>query len=38
MGEFSHVDEDGRASMVDVGSKPAQRRTARASGRIDLAP
>lgn len=36
MGELSHVDEDGRASMVDVGSKPLQRRTARASGRIDL--
>jgi cyclic pyranopterin phosphate synthase len=38
MGKFSHVDEDGRASMVDVGSKSLQRRTARASGRIDLAP
>jgi cyclic pyranopterin phosphate synthase len=36
--EFSHVDENGRASMVDIGGKHPQRRTARASGRIDLAP
>ena len=38
MDDFSHVDEDGRASMVDIGGKIPQRRTARASGRIDLAP
>ena len=37
MTDFSHVDKDGRASMVDVGDKKSQRRTARASGRIDLA-
>jgi len=37
MTDFSHVDKDGRASMVDVGDKESQRRTARASGRIDLA-
>jgi cyclic pyranopterin phosphate synthase len=37
MGELSHVDKDGRASMVDVSAKSPQRRTARASGRIDLA-
>jgi cyclic pyranopterin phosphate synthase len=37
MTDFSHVDKDGRASMVDVGGKKSQRRTARASGRIDLA-
>ena len=36
MGEFSHVDKNGRASMVDVSSKPPQRRVARAAGRIDL--
>ena len=35
---LSHVDEQGRARMVDVGDKPDQRRTARASGRIELAP
>ncbi len=36
MGEFSHVDKNGRASMVDVSSKKSQLRTARATGRIDL--
>jgi cyclic pyranopterin phosphate synthase len=34
--EFTHVDGEGRASMVDVSSKTAQHRTAQASGRIDL--
>jgi cyclic pyranopterin phosphate synthase len=34
--DFSHVDEDGRASMVDVSAKPAQHRVAQATGRIDL--
>jgi cyclic pyranopterin phosphate synthase len=37
MKRLSHVDHDGRASMVDVGAKPPQPRTARASGRIRLA-
>ncbi len=37
MGELSHVDKDGRASMVDVSAKSPQRRVAKASGRIDLA-
>ena len=34
---LSHVDDHGRARMVDVSGKPRTRRTARASGRIDLA-
>jgi len=39
MGEgFSHVDESGRARMVDVSAKPRSKRRARAAGRIDLAP
>ena len=37
MGELSHVDEAGRARMVDVNAKKAQLRVARASGRIQLA-
>ncbi len=37
MKEFSHVDDEGRARMVDVGAKPVQLRKARASGRIELA-
>jgi cyclic pyranopterin phosphate synthase len=36
--ELSHVDEAGRAVMVDVSSKPRVRRTARAAGRIELRP
>lgn len=35
---LTHVDDRGRARMVDVSAKPRIRRTARASGRIDLAP
>lgn len=35
--KFSHTDDHGKANMVDVGNKPVQRRTARASGRIALA-
>ncbi len=35
---LSHVDDRGRARMVDVSAKARVRRTARASGRIDLAP
>ncbi|HPO12000.1 MAG TPA: cyclic pyranopterin monophosphate synthase MoaC [Candidatus Hydrogenedentes bacterium] len=38
MSSFSHVDDKGRARMVDVGGKPDQRRVARASGKILLAP
>jgi len=34
---LSHVDDAGRARMVDVGNKPVQRRTARASGVIRMA-
>ena len=36
--EFSHVDEQGRARMVDVSSKPPMKRTARAEGRVLCAP
>lgn len=36
MQEFSHVDEKGRANMVDVGGKKPQRRRAVASGAISL--
>jgi len=36
MEEFSHVDGQGKAKMVDVGHKPPQRRRARASGAIKL--
>jgi cyclic pyranopterin phosphate synthase len=38
MNELSHVDDQGRARMVDVGAKPDQLRRARAAGRIDMAP
>ena len=34
---FSHVDDDGRAAMVDVSAKKPQLRIARAAGRIRLA-
>ena len=37
MSELSHVDDSGRARMVDVGDKPVQQRTARAEGTIGLA-
>jgi cyclic pyranopterin phosphate synthase len=36
MGKFSHVDEQGRANMVDVGGKKPQRRRAVAEGMIFL--
>ncbi|MHB0915174.1 MAG: cyclic pyranopterin monophosphate synthase MoaC [Thermoleophilia bacterium] len=36
--DFSHLDEEGRARMVDVGDKPATRRTARAAGSVTMAP
>ena len=32
--KFSHIDETGRANMVDVGHKPMQVRVAKAEGRI----
>ena len=35
---FSHTDESGKASMVDVSGKPLQLRTARARGFIRLQP
>ena len=37
MKKLSHVDDQGRASMVDVTAKKPQFRLARASGRINLA-
>ncbi|MCL5103475.1 MAG: cyclic pyranopterin monophosphate synthase MoaC [Armatimonadetes bacterium] len=36
MSELSHVDEQGRARMVDVGDKALMKRLARASGSITL--
>ena len=36
MKKFSHIDEKGKANMVDVGSKPMQTRTAVAKGFIRL--
>ncbi len=38
MSKLSHVDNEGRARMVDVGEKPNQTRTAVASGFIVLQP
>lgn len=38
MPELSHTDREGRARMVDVGSKPDQARRALARGRIRLQP
>jgi cyclic pyranopterin phosphate synthase len=35
---LSHVDGVGAARMVDVSGKPRLRRTARAAGRVDMAP
>ena len=35
---FSHLDESGRARMVDVGHKPTQRRTASAEGVVRCRP
>ena len=34
MGKLSHFDREGRARMVDVGSKPSTQRVAVASGRV----
>lgn len=36
--EFSHVDEQGKARMVDVSRKPRVRRTAQAEGFVRMAP
>jgi cyclic pyranopterin phosphate synthase len=36
MSKLTHVDQDGKANMVDVGHKPNQMRTAKASGFIQL--
>ena len=36
--QFSHTDKNGQASMVDISSKAIQRRTAEASGFINLLP
>jgi cyclic pyranopterin phosphate synthase len=36
--QFSHLDAEGTARMVDVGAKPVQRRRAVAEGWIELAP
>jgi len=36
--EFSHLDADGRAKMVDVSAKPDSRRFAVAEGRLTCAP
>ena len=37
MEKFSHIDEQGKANMVDVGNKKLQKRRARATGTIFLA-
>jgi len=36
--EFSHLDKDGNAVMVDVSAKPIVRRTAKAEGKIFMSP
>jgi len=36
MEKLSHIDSDGKASMVDVGHKPMQQREAKAKGFISL--
>ena len=36
MSKLTHVDEDGRARMVDVSSKEVTRRVARASGMVSM--
>ena len=38
MGEFSHLDESGRAKMVDVGAKNATSRIAKAQAIVSLPP
>ena len=36
--DLSHLDREGRATMVDVSAKPRVRRTAKAAGRITMGP
>ena len=36
--DFSHLDKDGNAVMVDVSGKPRIRRTAKAEGKIYMSP
>jgi len=36
MNELTHLDDEGRARMVDVGGKPETARTARAEGSITM--
>src|ERR671928_1860201 len=38
MAQFSHLDEEGAARMVDVGGKAVIRRTATATGRVRMSP
>ncbi|GAA4372616.1 bifunctional molybdenum cofactor biosynthesis protein MoaC/MoaB [Agromyces bauzanensis] len=38
MTSLTHLDDDGRARMVDVGAKPVTRRVAIAEGRLDTTP
>jgi cyclic pyranopterin phosphate synthase len=38
MNQFSHLNNEGKANMVDVGRKPEQQRLAKASGFICLQP
>ena len=38
MVEFSHLDEEGAARLVDVGEKAVIRRTATAGGYVEMAP
>jgi cyclic pyranopterin phosphate synthase len=38
MSQLSHINDEGKANMVDVGHKPQQVRTAKASGFIALQP
>jgi len=38
MSDFTHFDDEGRAVMVDVSSKPATERTAVAKGAVVMAP
>ena len=38
MTEFSHLDREGAARMVDVGEKAVVRRTATAAGRVRMSP
>lgn len=36
MNELTHINNEGKANMVDVGDKPNQNRVAKAAGRIQL--